>query len=80
MARIIKTLMDEGPLPRTKLSTFSELSYDKFQLYLEWLTGNGIVSESDGTVNVTSNGVETYNRLVNWIIKYVGKLKFARKR
>lgn len=79
VARIIKALMEEGPLPRTKLSLYSDLSYDKFAQYMVWLVSKEILVENDGLLHVTQQGMETYNRLVEWILKYVGKLKFTRR-
>lgn len=63
---------------KTKLSTFSNLSYDKFLEYLEWLKEKQLVKEEDGKISVLEKGVETYDKLVNWILIYVGKLKFKR--
>lgn len=67
-------------MKKTRLSTYAELSYDKFISYMEWMVNRGFLKESDGEVSVLEEGVETYNRLVEWILKYVGKLKFSRRR
>lgn len=80
MARIIKTLIDEGPLNRTRLATYAELSYDKMMTYLSWLIDQKFVEENGGSIHVLEDGVKTYDRLVEWILKYVGRLKFSRKR
>ncbi len=78
VARIIRNLMNDGPTNKTRLATNSELSYDKLLNYLEWMTSKNLVREDDGRVGVLENGIGTYNQLVDWILKYVGKLKFSR--
>ena len=80
IARIIKTLMEEGPLNKTKLATYSGLAYDKFITYLDWMSSKEFVAEENGHIIVLDEGIRTYQRLVEWILKYVGKLKFSRKR
>jgi predicted transcriptional regulator len=80
IARIIKTLMEEGPLNKTKLATYSGLAYDKFITYLDWMSSKEFVAEENGLIIVLDEGIRTYQRLVEWILKYVGKLKFSRKR
>ncbi|MCL5786025.1 MAG: winged helix-turn-helix domain-containing protein [Candidatus Thermoplasmatota archaeon] len=70
--------MNDGPTNKTRLATNSELSYDKLLNYLEWMTSKNLVREDDGRVGVLENGIGTYNQLVDWILKYVGKLKFSR--
>lgn len=80
IGRIIKTLMEEGPLNRTKLATYSGLAYDKLITYLEWMNSRKFVAEERGLVVVLDEGIKTYQRLVEWILKYVGKLKFSRRR
>ncbi len=80
IARIIKTLMEEGPLNKTKLATYSGLAYDKFITYLEWMCSREFVAEEEGLIVVLDEGIKTYQRLVEWILKYVGKLKFSRRR
>lgn len=65
---------------KTRLATYSGISYDKFSIYLEWLLGRGFVSFEDGTVHLLEEGRETYERLVEWILKYVGRLQFTKRR
>ena len=71
--------MDDGPMKRTNLSTSAGISYDNFMEYLEWMISRELVVENDGQVHITQKGMRTYNELVNWIITYVGKLKFGRR-
>lgn len=79
VSRIIKTLMEEGSLRKTRLSTFSGLSYDALIRYLSWMVSKDLLKEEDGFVNITENGIKTYNELVEWIINYVGSLKFRKQ-
>ena len=47
--------------------------------YLEWMSDKGFVElDSNGEVLLTKLGPETYDRLVNWILKYVGKVRFPK--
>jgi len=34
--------------------------------------------DSNGEVLLTKLGTETYDRLVNWILQYVGKVRFPK--
>lgn len=81
LARIIKVLKERKKLNRTNLATYTGLSYDRFVKYLEWMNTKGFVEiNSDGEVILTKLGEETYDRLVNWILKYVGKVRFPKFR
>ena len=79
LARIIKTLMDNGSMKRTNLVQASGLSYDKLQRYLNWMSERGLVTiDGDGYVRLTKEGAKTYDELVQWIIRYVGSLRLGR--
>lgn len=78
VSRIIKSLMDNGPMKRTNLATCSEISYDNLITYMQWMVQKGLLIENDGNVELTNKGIKTYNELVAWIVEYVGKLKFGR--
>ena len=79
LARIIKVLKERKNLNRTTLATSTGLSYDRLVKYLEWMSTKGFVEfDSNGEVLLTTLGTETYNRLVNWILKYVGKVRFPK--
>ena len=81
LARIIKVLKERKKLSRTALATCTGLSYDRFVKYLDWMASKGFVEiNSDGEVLLTKLGVETYDRLVNWILQYVGKVRFPKFR
>ena len=80
LARIIKALIDNGPMKRTALAQASGLSYDKLQKYLNWMIEKGLVAiDGDGYVSLTREGAKTYDELVQWIIQYVGSLRLDRR-
>ena len=81
IARIIKVLKEKESLHKTALATCSGLSYDKLVKYLALLLEKGFVRiDDDGSVILTKEGVETYEELVQWIMKNIGQLKFPRLR
>jgi predicted transcriptional regulator len=81
IARIIKALRDKNETNRTALATFTGLAYDKLVKYLTWMSGKGFVEiDIKGSVILTKAGIEAYDELVSWIMKYVGQLKFPRLR
>jgi predicted transcriptional regulator len=77
LARILDALWHaEGPLLRTHLQVASNVNYDIFTRYLDWLQGKGLVSlesSDDGHVRValTREGGEAYRRVVQWINEVV---------
>ena len=79
IARIIKTLKEKNKMNKTALATSTGLAYDKLVKYLTWMSEKGFVTvNEDGLVCLTKEGSEAYDDLVQWIMKYVGKLKFPR--
>ena len=81
VARIIKSLKKKDKVNKTALATSTELSYDKLVKYLDWMSKKGfIVIDENGLVALTEAGSEAYDELVQWIMKYVGQLKFPRLR
>lgn len=81
IARIIKTLKEKNSMNRTALATSTGLAYDKLVKYLAWMSKKGfVVIDDDGVVVLTKAGSKTYDELVQWIMKYVGQLKFPRLR
>lgn len=78
ISRIIKTLVEEGPQKKTILSTKSGLSYDNLIRYTDWMIIKELLQESNGLLRATEKGLKTYNDLVDWIVTYIGKLKFGR--
>ncbi len=79
IARIVNVLRDSGPTKRTQLAVLTRLSYDALVRYLDWMNHKGLVSfDSDENVRLTQEGYQVYDRLVTWILEYVGKLRFPR--
>ena len=66
---------------RTALATSTGLAYDKLVAYLAWMTERGFIEiDAEGNVKLTKAGTAAYDELVQWIMKYVGQLKFPRLR
>jgi predicted transcriptional regulator len=81
IARIIKSLKEKNRPNRTALATSTGLAYDKLVKYLAWMSEKGfVVIDENGAVILTKEGSEAYDELVQWIIKYVGQLRFPRLR
>ena len=81
IARIIKALKEKNKMNKTALATATGLAYDKLVKYLAWMSERKFVEiDENGYVNLTKAGIEAYAELVQWIIKYVGQLKFPRLR
>jgi predicted transcriptional regulator len=79
IARIIKALKEKNRMNKTTLATSTGLAYDKLVKYLAWMSQRGFVEEDEtGLVVLTKAGSEAYDDLVQWIMKYVGQLKFPR--
>ena len=81
IARIIKALKEKNRMNKTALATTTGLAYDKLVRYLAWMLEKGFIEVDDnGAVILTKEGSEAYDDLVQWIMKYVGQLKFPRLR
>jgi len=79
IARIIAVLKEKGSLNRTTLATSTGLAYNRLIGYLEWMDERQFIKiNEDGYVTLTQAGMETYEKLVRWILRYVGKVKFPR--
>ncbi|MCX8154182.1 MAG: winged helix-turn-helix domain-containing protein [Candidatus Bathyarchaeota archaeon] len=79
IARIIKALKEKKSMNRTALSISTGLAYDKLVKYLAWMSKKGfVVVDEKGLVVLTETGLKTYDELVQWIIRYIGQLKFPR--
>ncbi|MEM0146572.1 MAG: hypothetical protein QXH66_06285 [Conexivisphaerales archaeon] len=66
-------------MKRTQVATLTDLSYDSLVKYLEWMNDRGFVRMyPDGNVVLTKDGYLAYDRLVRWILEYVGRLRFPR--
>jgi predicted transcriptional regulator len=79
VARIINVLKDRGSTKRTELACVTGVAYDRLSKYVDWMSQEGVLKvDEEGNVALTEKGLETYNNLVKWILRYVGKLKFPR--
>jgi len=79
LARVIKTLKEQGRTNKTALATATGLSYDRLVKYLVWMSDKGLVQfDSNEEADLTKLGVETYDELVKWILQYVGKVRFPK--
>ena len=79
IARIITELKERGGVKKTNLATFTGLAYDKLAKYLVWLDDKGLVSSNEeGIVTLTAEGTKTYDELVDWIMRYIGKVRFPK--
>ena len=79
VARIISVLKNEGGVKRTELATKTGVAYDRLSKYVDWMNQEGLLKiDEEGNISLTKIGIETYDRLVKWILQYVGKLKFPR--
>ncbi len=79
IARIIKALKEKNRMNKTALATATGLAYDKLVRYLDWMSERGfVVTDENGMVVLTKEGSKVYDDLVQWIMKYVGQLKFPR--
>jgi predicted transcriptional regulator len=79
IARIIEALKEKKNLNRTALATVTGLSYDRLVKYLSWMSSKGFVKlDAEGIVSLTEEGIQAYDELVRWILKYIGHLRFGR--
>jgi predicted transcriptional regulator len=79
VARIVNVLSEKGPVKRTQLAVMTRLSYDTLVKYLDWMNNKGFIRiDNEENVVLTEEGHKVYDRLVTWILEYVGKLRFPR--
>jgi predicted transcriptional regulator len=79
IARIIEALKEKKNLNRTTLAMVTGLSYDRLVRYLTWMSEKGFVKlDEEGIVYLTDEGRRAYDELVQWILKYIGHLRFGR--
>lgn len=79
MARIIYSLSSEGMMNKTNLSAATGMAYDRLVNYLEWMKRRDLVTEAESMFRLTDKGMNSYNRLVDWVIENVGKLDFHKR-
>lgn len=79
IARIIEVLKKNGPTKRTPLARDTGLAYDRLLVYLEWMERRNLIRvNEEGEVILTEEGLRSYDAIVDWILKYVGKIRFRR--
>ena len=79
IARIIIVLKEKGSVNRTNLATFTGLAYDKLAKYLTWMNDKKLISSSEeGIVILTEEGLKSYDELVDWIMRYIGRVRFPK--
>lgn len=81
VARIISVLKDKGGsgIKRTELACKTGVAYDRLLKYVDWMRQEGLLKiDEQGNVALTPKGLETYEKLVKWILRYIGKLRFPR--
>jgi len=77
VARILDCLWSaSGPLLRTHIQVASNVNYDIFSKYLDWMRARELVfleDSSDGHVRVglTGKGQDAYGKIVQWIFEVV---------
>jgi predicted transcriptional regulator len=73
VARILERLWREnGPMVKTRLQVAARVNYDVFSKYLSWMVDKGLVSLENSPgghekVVITTKGMESYKKLVQWI-------------
>ncbi len=60
---ILRTLDEKGPLPPTKLATFTNLPYDRLRIFLNSLKEKGYVRECEEGVEITEEGKVALEKL-----------------
>jgi predicted transcriptional regulator len=79
IARIIIVLKEKGATNRTNLATFTGLAYDKLAKYLAWMNDKKLISSSDeAIISLTEEGIKSYEELVEWIMRYIGRVRFPK--
>jgi len=79
VARILYSLAEEGSSNRSNLSVKTGLAYDRLVNYLSWMEDKNLVTNDNGIISITLEGMRSYGKLVNWIMEYVGKLNFPKR-
>ncbi len=79
LARVIKILKERGRSNKTALATAAGLSYDRLVKYLDWMSDKGLVQfDSNDNAYLTRLGIDTYDKLVSWILLHVGRVRFPK--
>jgi len=73
VARFLDVLYWKGtPMKKTNVQTLVGLNYPRFVEYLEWLQSHGLIAavtdeQGSDRITLSSKGIESYHRLVEWI-------------
>jgi predicted transcriptional regulator len=80
IARIVIVLKEKGSVNKTNLATFAGLAYDRLAKYISWMEEKKLVStnDEDGLVSLTEEGLKSYEELVDWIMRYIGAVRFPK--
>lgn len=79
ISRIIIALKENGATNRTNLATRAGLAYDKLAKYLSWMNEKRLISSNEESlVSLTEDGIKAYEELVDWIMRYIGKVRFPK--
>jgi len=79
IARIIVVLKEHGSINRTNLATLSGLAYDKLVKYLAWMIEKKLIaSDENDVISLTEEGAKSYDELVDWIMRYIGRVRFPK--
>ena len=79
IARIIIVLKEKGSINKTNLATSTGLAYDRLVKYISWMLEKKlIISNEDGIISLSEEGLKSYNELVDWIMRYIGKVRLPK--
>ncbi len=79
VARIIIVLKERGSINKTNLASLTGLAYDRFAKYLSWMIEKKLVSSNEeGILSLTEQGAKSYDELVDWIMRYIGRVRFPK--
>lgn len=79
VARILYSLAEDGASNRSNLSVKTGLAYDRLINYIDWMSKRNLVINEDGLIKIAEKGIQSYEKLVSWIMEYVGKLNFPKR-
>jgi len=79
IARIIVVLKEKGSINKTNLATTAGLAYDKLGKYISWMLEKKLInSDENGIITLTGEGTRSYEELVKWIMRYIGRVRFPK--
>jgi len=79
IARIIIVLKENGSINKTNLATTAGLAYDKLGKYVSWMLEKKLINfDENGVITLTEEGAKSYEELVDWIMRYIGRVRFPK--